>query len=193
MKNFLTTIRLAVTLDSSLRDDPYFCCYFSKGIRGRIARFLFFIDEINFRQRHGIVIDLGDCVALIGVPPFLFMNGRWMTKLTRLAIACQGIPFTTRWEKILSVHEECTEEYIYLSALACAKKSRNMGLGSKALDIVTAKARDINFDIECEVTSSYLCRWYGRKGFKITHREKLPDGQDIMKLKLELKQPSLEG
>lgn len=167
---FLIDCRLALVLAYALSSDRLFSFFFQGSTRGSIARSLFFFDEIRFRRKYGLVLTEGFAVALVGLPPKLFITCIDLSWVTKVFIAFQGDEYSQRWK--LAFAERSSEamfeqDLIYLSAIATPARERRAGKGGRLLLRLKEVASARGAAIECEVSSPELVAWYKARRFQL--------------------------
>jgi len=164
-------LRYALLLSNAFRHDAFMSQFFD-GITGSLCRLAFYIDEVGTRRRSGRIITRDNCLGLAGYPPYHTLRQSDLSLLTRALIACQGREVRERWNAAFRRHMTWTHSShcMYLSALACAPKSRNKGIASAVLTDLKRYADSDRLDIVCEVTDQGLIAWYEHRGFRVIER-----------------------
>lgn len=169
MRCLVSKIRWSFFLEKAFRDDRYFLLYFSDGLIGRLARIMFFFDEVSMRLKHGLVFSLGQAVALVGVYPNTYISERQLSKLTCVIILLQGGDFRRRWGEIFRSQADARGDVniIYLSAIATPLKLRCSGVGSELLQNIISFADRHGLDVVCEASTSDVAVWYANRKFSL--------------------------
>jgi GNAT superfamily N-acetyltransferase len=176
----LTRFRMALTLARAFRDDPYSAHFFRANLLGIAARFLVFADEISSRRASGVILSEAGAVALVGLPPTPFLSLRDIGFATRLALDIQGSAYRAKWSTIwrdLSASQPAN--VVYLSALACPKRERRRGHGSRLLARARSLADDLGLPLTFDVSTLQLVDWYRRRGFSVVGTHAFVGGPTI--------------
>jgi hypothetical protein len=167
---FLIDCRLALVLADALSGDRLFSFFFQGGTLGSITRAFFFFDEIRFRRKHGLVLTEGFSVALVGLPPKLYIAAIDLSWVTKFLIALQGDEYSNRFKFAFAERSSETiieRDLIYLSAIATPARERRAGKGSRLLLRIEEVANARGVGIECEVSSAELVAWYQARHFQL--------------------------
>lgn len=167
MLNTIANVRLAATLTAAFAGDGYREHYFAPSWLGTTARFLLFLTDIRVRRATGLVLQQGDCVALVGLPPHSTLRKADLGIAVALAIRMQGEPYNARWAELWTevAREQQGATSAYLSAIACPASQRGIGNGSLLLQRVKDAAAERGLDLTLECSTQELVRWYTLRGF----------------------------
>lgn len=147
---------------------------------GRLCLWSFFLDEIRFRRRTGLVLFRGPSVALLGWWPSDDMTDAAQSPFTRALIALQGPEYRQRWARASAFGAwRPKEPHLYLSAILTMKSERAKGHATRLLEEILEIATARNVSVAVEVSTRVLADWYAKRGFRRAGEFELPDGTEV--------------
>lgn len=181
----------ALKLTRAFAGDGYAAHYFYPGLLGFAARLCLFKDDLNLRRRTGLVVDECRGLALVGMPPRLYIRRTDLSFCTNLLLSVQGGSYRMRWRALWDGATPEPESTAYLSAFAVWPKFQSQGYGTRMLKGIVESTFANGFDLECEVSSLSLVRWYSARGFRLIRERRVSDTFSVYDLRAS--RPSSTG
>lgn len=156
---------------------------------------MLFRDDVRLRQRTGLVLFADHAVALLGAPGKMYLEQSDLDRSTRWSLNLQGEPYRSRWKALWTVEPRSSrgQSAIYLSAIAVFRGWRGRGIGSALLTDVLGVGRARGANVECQVSSSSLVKWYEARGFELLREEVLSPGFSVFDLVARTGDEQLDG